>query len=372
MKNPKMFLVAVMVLALALLACDLTGGGGETPGEGAVAPAPSDAAITSDEGAPAAAGSTEGASEAGGATVQDLSLSTLTEGLAGLRSYKSTFTVAFVGTDEQGQPVDGSLETYEEFTQEPRAQRVSFNTSGGSQRQLGESGTFEMITIGDTSYMVTQDADGARSCVAVSSSEGTQPEQGLFSPDAMGGITDARYAGKEAVNGVETKKYTWDQAGLPGLDWSSAQGEVWVAEDGDYVVKYTAEATGQGMLFGLTEEEGTVTVEYNLTDVNGSFQIAPPADCEAPASDIPIMADAQDKTSVGEMVSYSSGATLDDVVAFHETEMPKNGWQTSGEATSMEGFATLEFTKDGRKAQVMITRDNDKQVTNIMITSSEE
>jgi len=43
-----------------------------------------------------------------------------------------------------------------------------------------------------------------------------------------------------------------------------------------------------------------------------------------------------------------------------------------GEPTEMEGLATLEFTKDNRKAQVMITCDQDKQITNVIITTGQE
>ena len=39
----------------------------------------------------------------------------------------------------------------------------------------------------------------------------------------------------------------------------------------------------------LPIKEGTLTVEYNLTEPNGSFVIEPPADCQTAASDIPIM-----------------------------------------------------------------------------------
>jgi hypothetical protein len=365
MKNRKMFALAVIVLVLAALACGIGGGGGETEEE-AAAPTSSGGesagVATSEEEAPAAPASAE----------EDLDLSSLTGGLTGLQSYKSSFSLRFVGKDEQGQPVDGSLVTQEEFTQEPRAQRVVVTSSGFSEEQVMESGTFEMTTIGDTSYMVSEDGEGQRSCVAMSASEETDLEQGMFSPDAMGGVSGAKYVGEETVNGVRAKHYTWKESGLGTLGFGSAEGEIWVAVDGEYVVKYTAEATGKGVFFGAGEEEGTVTVEYNLTEANGSFQIEPPADCEGPATDIPIMADAQDKTAFGEMVSYSSASAFADIVAFYKAEMPNSGWQPSGEPMEMEGFASLEFTKEGRTAQVMISYDEEEMRTDVIITTGEE
>jgi hypothetical protein len=366
MKNVRILMLVVTVLALAALACSI--GGGQPSDEGAAIPTSSEGG----GGEVSASPTQEMATSAPAPAENDLTLSTLTEGLATLKSYKSTFTIKFVGKDQQGQPVNESWEMREEFIQEPRAQRIAVTSIGLSEEQAAQSGTFEMITIGDTSYMVMQDQDGKRSCISTSSDEATQPEQGLFSPATLGGISGAKYANTETANGVEAKHYVWKEGGLVGLGFASAKGDVWVAVDGDYVVKYTAEATGKDMLFGSTAEEGTITVEYNLTEVNGSFQIEPPADCEAPSTDIPIMADAKDKSTFGEMVSYTSASALADVVEFYKREMPNNGWQPSGEPTEMEGLAMLEFAKDNRKAQVMISSDTDKQITDVVITTSQE
>jgi hypothetical protein len=390
MKNVRILMLVVTVLALAALACSIGGGGGQPSDTGAVTPASSEGGGGEVSASPTKEMATPASSEGGGGEVStppptkematsaptpaenDLTLSTLTDGLAMLKSYKSTFVVKFVGKDGQGQPVDGSFETREEFTQEPRAQRIAVTSMGFSQEQADQSGAFEMITIGDTSYMVMQDQDGKRSCISTSSDEATQPEQGLFSPATLGGVSGAKYVKTDTVNGIKTKHYAWKEGGLVGLGFTSAKGDVWVAVDGNYVVKYTAEATGKDMLFGSTAEEGTITVEYNLTEVNGSFQIEPPADCEAPATDIAIMADAKDKSTFGEMVSYTSASAFADVVEFYKTEMPNNGWQPSGEPTEMEGLAMLEFAKDSRKAQVMISYDTDKQTTDVVITTSQE
>lgn len=368
MKNVKILMLVVIVLALAALACSIGGGGGQPSDNGAATPASGGG-----EGGEIGTSPTkEAATSAPAPAEQDLTLSTLTEGLANLKSYKSTFTIKFVGKDQQGQPVNESWEMREEFTQEPKAQRIAVTSIGLSEEQAAQSGAFEMITIGDTSYMVMQDNDGKRSCISTSSDEATQPEQGLFSPATLGGVSGAKYVKTETANGIKAKHYVWKEGGLVGLGFTSAKGDVWVAVDGNYVVKYTAEATGKGTLFGSTAEEGTITVEYNLTEVNGSFQIEPPAECEAPATDIPIMADAKDKSTFGEMVSYMSASAFADVVEFYKTEMPNNGWQPSGEPTEMEGLATLDFTKDNRKAQVMISYDTDKQITSVLITTSQE
>jgi hypothetical protein len=258
----------------------------------------------------------------------------------------------------------------EDLIREPLAQRTAMSSASQLEGEAGQFGSFEVITVGDMSYWVTKDADGVESCSSMSSSEATNPQEGVFTPDMMGGISDAKYLGTETVNGVRAKHYAWQENSLPVWGFSAVKGDVWIATDGEYVVKYAVEASGKGTLFGSSQEEGTVRFEYDLTDVNGSFTIEPPVECEVPATDIPIMADAQDKMTFGTTVSYSSPSMLADVVVFYQGEMPKSGWQASGEPSVAEGFASLDFTKDGRTAQLMLSYDADAQRTSVFITIS--
>jgi hypothetical protein len=382
MSKMKTLTIALIIVVLALCACG-TGGGAEpspeviaTPASGEQASGETAASPTQEQAAPQSGAQETPTAEQEAATPtateEDLNLPDLTGGLAGLDSYKSTFSMRFVGKDASGNDVDGTWETEEEFTREPRAQRISMTTSGSTGGVAGQPGTFELITIGDTSYMITKDADGNISCVSMSSSEESDLTQGIFTPDMMGSISGAKYVGRETVNGINTKHYAWKETSLPVFGFTSASGDVWVAIDGDYVVRYVSEASGTGTVFGAAEEEGTISFEYNLTDVNGSFAIEAPAECTAPATDIPIMADAQDKATFGEMLSYSSPSAFADVVEFYKTEMPANGWQPSGEPMEMEDFATLSFAKDGRTAQVMITFSSDTNLTSVVVTTGTE
>ena len=301
----------------------------------------------------------------------ELDLSSLTEGLGSLSSYKSSFVMRFTGKDEQGNPVDGTWESREEFTRQPAAQRMIVDSSGFGD-QAAQTGGLEIINIEGTTYMVTVDAEGVRSCSSFSSDDAAGPESGqLFSPDQLGGVSGADYVDSPTVNGVQTKHYRWSEDALGVLGFAAAKGEVWVADPGGYTVKYTAEATGKGGIFGASDWEGTFTTEYNLTEANGSFTIEPPADCKTAATDIPTMADARDKATFGEMQSYTSDSSLDAVKAFYEAEMPANGWQPGAEAMQMEGFASLNFTKEGRTAQIMITSDAEAGTTSVVVTTSE-
>lgn len=388
MKTSKMLFLALIIAALWLSAC---GGGADTPapaaatatrapeaaatGESVSATEPSATAAPTQSPATATPEPAPPTAEPPTAepTVEQLSLSAVTEGLGTLSSYKSRFYMKYGGQDEEGKEATAWWEMQEEFTREPRARRMIVTSSDLPDEQAAQVGTFEIITIGDTSYMTGFGAGEAEaSCIAFSSDEETPADETLYTPDMLGGISGARYVGTDSVNGVRAKHYTWKESGISFMGMGSAEGEVWVAADGEYVVRYTTQATGEGAIFGSDLGEGTITVEYDLTDVNSSFTIEPPPNCEAPTTDIPVMADAQERSSFGNMLTYSSPSPMADVVDFYKREMKDDGWSEAEGGMEMEELAMLNFTKDGRSAQLMISYDPDEQLTSVMITTGEE
>lgn len=367
MKTVRVYALAILVVALlALVAC----GGGQQKSTPAVTAVPNSTAGRVTPAATAVPSPTPG-SAATAVSEGDLSLGSVTEGLAQLRSYKSNYTIHFVGKDAQGQAIDNSIGVAEEFILEPRAQRIVSTSSKSVQGQVIESTRTEMVTIGQTFYVSSQAADGKTSCTSLSSSDTTPPEQGL-SPDMWGSVSDAKYVNTETVNGIRAKHYAWKEGSLVGFGWLSGKGETWVAVDGGFVVKQAVEGTGKGWLVADQTQEGTTTVVYEVTDANGSFEILPPEGCEGPATDIPIMPDALETMQSGEFVSYRSPTALADVVGFYKTEMPANGWQASGEPTTMEGFSQLAYTKDTRQASVMLSWDSSTRQTTVIVTISKQ
>jgi hypothetical protein len=300
-----------------------------------------------------------------------LNLDSVSEGLSQLNSYKSTLDLHFTGKDAQGQAVDTSWSMAEDFIVEPRAQRILWT---GSESKGGEPATvtsWESIAVGGSTYMISTDASGTETCMALTTEDQSAPEQAL-SPDMWGSISDARYVGKENVNGVETKHYAWNEGAFGVFGLASGEGDTWVAVDGGYVVKQVIEATGKGIFMAGTDEEGTTTWEWNLTDANGNFEILPPEGCESATQGIPMMADAAEKATMGDMMTYTSPSALADVVSFYKAEMPNAGWQLSGEPTVGEDFAMMEFTKEGSTASIMASYDASVQKTSVVITITKQ
>lgn len=303
----------------------------------------------------------------GQATEESANLGSVSEGLAGLKSYKSKLDMRFSGTDASGQAVENSWTMAEEFIVNPPAQYISWSSSESTAGQAPTVESWESINVGQTAYWITTDSSGNETCIAVSSSQTETLSQAL-SPDMWGNISDARFAGTETVNGVSAKHYVWKESSLLGWGFTGGKGETWVAVDGGYVVKQKIEATGKGVFMAGTDETGTTTWEWDLTDANGSFEITAPAGCESAATGMPMMADATDQSTFGDTITYNSASAFADVVTFYKTEMPKAGWQPSGTPAEMEGFASLEFAKEGRTASLMISWDDSSKQTSVIIS----
>jgi len=300
---------------------------------------------------------------------EDLSVSALKEGLVDLDSYRIEMQMTVEGKDENGEPFRGTWEMLEETTRDPEAQRVTVSSTGSDAGETGAEGSFEMINVADMSYMITESAPGERNCISFSSDEEDLLEMTFLRPDSLGGIEGAKYRGRETVNGIRTKHYTWSEKTAALFGFADGKGEAWVAVDGGYVVKYRMEASGKGTFLLDQLVEGKMTIEYNLTEVDSGLVIEVPDECEGGASDIPVMADAQDKASFGAMMTYTTPSAMKDVVAFYEAGMSENGWKEAEQGMQMEGMSILNYTKEDRSAQLMITYDEDSKLTTVMITT---
>ena len=115
-----------------------------------------------------------------------------------------------------------------------------------------------------------------------------------------------------------------------------------------------------------------IEIHYETTDVNEPFTIEAPAEATESSSlpdDIPVPDGTSGVNNMFGMINYTSETAPEEVHAFYQEEMPNNGW-TEVSADAMSGLWMLEYTKDGRTANVMITED-DAGNASVMITVAE-
>lgn len=289
---------------------------------------------------------------------EDISISSVTSGLDRLDSYSGHMRMVFESGTGSSEGDQWTIEMDIEYVRDPFAQR--FVIQGGGIAGVGEGG-MESVQIGDQQYAVFGDQ-----CVSTSAGEGDAMDLEIFElDDVMGGLEHARRARPdETVNGVLCRHYVFDETAITWTALAHAEGEAWIAVDGDYVVKYTMVADGKDP---ASQQEGHIEWEYELRDVNAPITIEPPAGCEATESEFPIMPDATNMTTMGGMVTYESSSSFDDVQAFYEEQMPAEGWSETGDSFITSDTAMLSYTKDGRTATVMLTSADG--AVSVLITS---
>jgi hypothetical protein len=296
-------------------------------------------------------------------------------------SYRSTMRILISGT-QNGEPIEETIEFAIAYTADPLAQHI--RVKGVGVEDVGEIGEMEMYQIEDTMYISIEDQ-----WFSVPADEGDLSTEGILTPDDLLSDTCGWKKGeKTEINGVQAQHWTVTKASLEdcmppeeltGLgDLTDAGGDLYVAADPAYVVQLDIFYEGKNVDLGLeaTDEpvdEGRIEIHFAMTDVNEPFTIELPpeaiADTGMPA-DIPAPPDAEEVTSMFGMISLMSPSEPAVVAEFYKTEMPNNGW-TEASAEVFGDMHTLEFTKEGRTASIMITFDSDVGKSSVLITVSE-
>jgi len=212
---------------------------------------------------------------------------TATTGLDQFSAYRMNFEADFDGT-RQNQPTAGTLGGLFEATKNPQATHWQINMDGNTFNELAIlGGTMELYDLGSTIYIQNPQGGGfigvpAMFIESMLPGEMYNPEDSIELP-----ATAVPQPGKETINGVATQRYTFgkDDMAKNRSELESVDGTIWVAVDGNYVVKY--EATVSGTFSGLSAggmdvlDKGTIAMSYKVTDVNEDFSIDAPAGAQA-------------------------------------------------------------------------------------------
>jgi hypothetical protein len=158
----------------------------------------------------------------------------------------------------------------------------------------------------------------------------------------------------------------------------SAEGHLYVAEDGGYLVRSIMDVTGNSAFIADTEDEefqsATTHIEMNLRDVNEAVEIVLPAACEgqeAGSADWPMLEDASTISSFAGIVSYTSETAVADVIAFYDTEMMALGYTQNTESSYIaEDTGILTYAnEDGEEVSITIAKDSASGLTTVTILS---
>lgn len=386
----KHFIWILFIFLIPVLACGL--GGSDEGDEGA-----SQANLSAEESATSGTAEETVIEEVeaveGAETEPEMEESTSGEftgvsGLGELSSYRVNFVMEFDG-QSGGQPSQGRIEMTMEETQNPPASHLMMAMEGDTVEDVGGANEMDIYIMGDTVYM--KNAAMGDSWISFSGGEAESFEEGFFAPDEQLEMPNtANCSGTETVNGVEAKHCSFTEKDIAEDDVviESLQGDVWVAVDGGYIVKYIMTATGYG---SGTDEEGLfgfgdVSFEYNLTDANGNFTVELPPEAEnaggmdlgnlggdddADPGDIPVLDDAEEMMSMDGIVMYYTATGVSEVADYYRRELPALGWaENADQSYADDNITSLSFEKDRQSMAVTVTVEDGR--TNVIVTTIDQ
>ncbi|MBN1221180.1 MAG: hypothetical protein JXM69_19815 [Anaerolineae bacterium] len=307
--------------------------------------------------------------------------------LDALSAYRVKFIMDFDG-ESGGQPSKGHIEMTLEQTKDPPARHLQMSMEGTTVEQTGGFNALDLYSMGDTVYLKNE-AMGD-SWISFSGGEAESFEQGFFAPDEQLELPEKAKCGSqsETINGVSAIHCTFTQEDVKSDEatYESLQGDVWITTEGNHIVKYKLVADGYR---SVTEGEegifdfGSVSFEYNLTDMNGDFTITLPEEAKnaggvggaatggAATGDLPVLDDAAEVMSMAGFVSYYTASDIQTVVEYYRQELPALGWQENAQqGYADETSALLGFTKESKTLMVTVTIEDGR--TSVIVTTIDQ
>jgi hypothetical protein len=271
-----------------------------------------------------------------------------------LSSYTATFTESFEGT------ANGETQNWTDSYVLQRS-----NENGTSQLTVSTSDeTLFYAEEGQSAYAI----NGGNNCEAnIIDSLGSSIER-IDPAGMLSVLMGAEEAGPEEIAGVETYHFTFDERALGKADMEDSSGEIWVAVDGGFVVRYTLTTTGGDTAFG-EGVQGTLTQDYSLTQINSTVLPPLPEGCQL---NVPVMLDATDILHTGYWLAFNTSANLADVSSYYSEQLPSFGWTLSSGPLTGEQNTFAEYTQGEQTIGVSISAGENGTDVNVVLYSSSE
>ena len=300
--------------------------------------------------------------------------------LESLNSFRSEMVMTWTGVMTDGTETSGSMIMNTEFVRDPPAQHVTITGDAETMTEMGmeDGGALEMYVVDNRMYM-----NFLGGWMQMPAEEGDLDVEAMTLDTASGMLSNlekAKYEGRTTYNGVDVKHYTFDEsyysdAELIGMNIDEASGNLYIAVDGNYLVHMNMLMKGANFEVPNVEadlQSGSLEITLDVTDINAPISIVAPqeaVDSGKPPEDIPIPENAEEFQVIAMMgmITFVSPATPAEVADFFKAEMPKNGW-TESSAQEFDDLFMLDYSKDGKTASVMITKDEDTGKTSVLIT----
>ncbi len=275
-----------------------------------------------------------------------------TAGLEDLSSYKATLILSFTGTRD-AQPSQWSKTYIMLSTKEPAARQLTIERTG----DLSNLDAVFLAELDGAAYEVR----GENGCVTTMIEEGNSLSQRLEPAGFLNYAIGAEEAGAETVNDAAAKHYTFDERAFGQLGLAKSTGEMWVASEAGYIIKYLLTTEGDAEYFG-EGVKGTLTWDYELTDVNQPVAFELPNDCPPGMVNAPLLPDASNILNMPSILAYDTASSPADIAAFYQSELTNLGWALTGEPVITDTSVLLEFLQGDKTLTVISTKKGNTTV----------
>lgn len=191
------------------------------------------------------------------------------DGLGNLGTFRQRMTVDFTAEDVD---YSGTYRYEADVNTGDQAVHIVISAEGAAASQL-PANSLEAIWIGTELWLKV----GNRPWLPIPESVAAVEfdEQVLAVADFLPYARQFERVGEETVNGIACAHYTYSADDLPTeYGTVSGGGDVYVALDGGYVVRYTLD--GSGTFEGQFQGAGTISLVYDTYDVGAGIVIEPP------------------------------------------------------------------------------------------------
>ena len=110
-----------------------------------------------------------------------------------------------------------------------------------------------------------------------------------------------------------------------------------------------------------------IVTEFDGGELLGTAELQIPGMVGERPPDIPVLQEGTEIVESSNLVEYYIDASIGEVVTFYEREMPVNGWVKTEDDKS-DDYATLVYTKGGRKATIEVISFFGEVSVSIIIT----
>lgn len=276
-------------------------------------------------------------------------------GLATLSSYRATLKLAFEGT-KAGKPDKWSRTFVMLASQKPAIHQLTMERTGDKTTQV------YMAELNGTRY----ERRGTKPCVATAIDETETLAQSQEPAGFLPPVIGAGQAGSETVSEIASNHFKFDQSALVETTLTQSQGDLWVATEGGYLVKYILVIKAGAEYFG-EDIEGTLTLNYALSDINKPVAVKLPGDCPAGMVDAPLLPDAASVVRQPGVLTYTTVTSLAEIVGFYQSQIPSLGWKPFSAPSIATDKAFLGYIQGNQQLSIGAVVDSAQQTTTVYI-----